>query len=475
MKRRNLLLLLIIILIILLLLLLRHCNSGGDTGNKPTIDSPYKIPDYRKDQVVIFFKQPPNAAIISRIKQSMASSGIDTSKITVQKCANCTDMQIELWNAPHMDTYAVSEPVKGGSSSGSGSNGVGEDTALFAPNFIVSTPPEEYPNMPYDSLGRKRAIRFPSKAGADTVKVAILDTGIDDQLMGYQQLFWKNPDETLNNADDDHNCLKDDIYGWNFVDNNNNLRDDSRDGHGTHIALFIINEFQRDQTNALQLMILKTHNSKSEGDMFNILCAMSYAANKGANVINASWGYYSLFKHATPYSQIDSIITAGLAARGILFVTAAGNRMAAPDDSAMKAGITGTNLRNLDLHYFYPACLGGSNNNIIVATTVNDSMVSPTQNFSPFYVDLGVLADEEEGGFLKFKVPYTLGTPQYVSGSSYATAIVTGRIAATCKKNAYTAPLRKSNFLQTAGLDIKGSAKLDQNKQVNGGKYIIHN
>ncbi|MBV8252869.1 MAG: S8 family serine peptidase [Chitinophaga sp.] len=475
MKRRNLLLLLVIILIILLMLFFRYCHSGGDPVSKPKTDSPYRAPEYRKDQLVIYFKHQPNAAELHRIRKNMSDYGIDTTKIKVQRCTNCTGMQIELWNAPNIETYVHSENVKGGSSTGSGTNGVGEDASgYYTPNYIISTPPEEYPRIPYDSLTRKRVIRIPSKPGSDTVKVAILDTGIDDLLLANQQFFWKNTAEIANNADDDHDCLVDDIYGWNFADNNNHIRDDSRDGHGTHIALFIINEFQRDSANALQLMILKTHNSKSEGDLFNILCAISYAADKGANIINASWGFYSGYSLVSPYRPIDSIITEVLADKGILFVTAAGNRMAAPDDSAMKMGITGTALRNLNLHHFYPACFGGKDNNIIVATTVNDATVSPTQNFSDKYVDLGVLADLEENGYLKFKVPFTLGTPQYVSGSSYATAIVTGRIAAVCPVSWYKGPLKKATFLKDT-IGIQPFNKLIQNHQVNGGKYITHN
>jgi hypothetical protein len=474
-KFNPLLWLLILGIIIIIILLLKYCGShtNGPVSRIPGVDSPYRAPRYHENQLVLFFKRPPTAEQLISIKKNMKDYGIDTGKITIERCDNCGDNQVELWNAPKIETYVHSEPVKGGASSNPGSKGVGEDSlAYYTQNYIISAPPEINPAMPYDRLETKLAFPPPFRHKKDTVRVAILDTGIDPALLSNQQYFWKNPGERSNNTDDDKNCLTDDINGWNFVDSTNQTGDDSRDGHGTRVALFIMNEFQRDNTNALQLMILKTHDANAEGDLFNIICAICYAADKHANIINASWGYYSHYNLPSPYVPLDSVITKMLADSGILFVTAAGNRMADADDSALHVGIKPADLRNLNVHHFYPACLGDSDNNILVATTTNDTAVSLTQNYSTMFVSIGVLADEAEDGYLKFKVPFVLSQPQYVSGSSFATAIATGKIAALCRPALFKHGLKGKSFITDLGTNVIVSDKLAG--QVNKGRYIRH-
>ncbi|RBL89369.1 S8 family serine peptidase [Chitinophaga flava] len=459
-----------VIILLIIILLLRYCKSPATPENP---GSPADTPRHYTDQLVIFFKHRPSAAALTAIKTNMKKNGIDTAAITTQHCDNCGDAEIELWQAPKIETYAVAENVKGGASTGTGSNGVGEDSlAYYTQNYIISSPPDMPTKTRRDSFYIRRGTGSGPSHKKDTIKVAILDTGIDPYLMNFPEFFWKNPGEIpANGKDDDGNCLADDINGWNFVARNNVLTDDSYNGHGTHIALFILNELRRNNTNTLQLMTLKTHDHKAEGSLFNIVCALLYAANKGANVINASWGFYS--QHA-PWHPLDSVITQLLAEKGILFITAAGNKMEAADDSAVKAGIPLAALRNLDIHHFYPACLGGKQNNILVVTTTVDSMVSPTQNHSKKYVDLGVQADTLENGYLKFQVPFTTGQPVFVSGSSFATAIATGKIAANCSPALFKGGLNKTTFIDSLGADVLQSAKLIQKGQVKQGRYIKH-
>ena len=49
--------------------------------------------------------------------------------------------------------------------------------------------------------------------------------------------IWVNLGEIPGNGiDDDGNGYIDDVFGWNFYDNNNNVLPDAEDGHGTHGA-----------------------------------------------------------------------------------------------------------------------------------------------------------------------------------------------------------------------------------------------
>src|SRR3989344_9162359 len=67
------------------------------------------------------------------------------------------------------------------------------------------------------------------------VVVGIIDTGVDFTHEDLIQNKSVNAGEIPNNLiDDDGNGFVDDIYGWDFVSNDNSPTDDY--GHGTHVA-----------------------------------------------------------------------------------------------------------------------------------------------------------------------------------------------------------------------------------------------
>ncbi|WPC40353.1 S8 family peptidase [Clostridium sp. JS66] len=108
------------------------------------------------------------------------------------------------------------------------------------------------------------------------VKVAVVDTGVD-----------------YNHVDLKNRVLKD--LGYNFVNNTSDAMDDN--SHGTHVAGIIAAEANNKQgisgiTGNLDVKIIpvKVLNSKGEGQSDTIAKGIEYAADKGADIINLSFG-----------------------------------------------------------------------------------------------------------------------------------------------------------------------------------------
>lgn len=131
-------------------------------------------------------------------------------------------------------------------------------------------------------------------AGGDSsVIVAVIDTGVDYNHIDLKQNIWINKGEIPGNGiDDDKNGYVDDVYGWNFVGDNNDPMDDN--GHGTHVA-GIIGAANNDigvtgVAYNCKVMPIKAGNSSGYFNNSDIASAITYAYMNGADVINMSFG-----------------------------------------------------------------------------------------------------------------------------------------------------------------------------------------
>ena len=153
------------------------------------------------------------------------------------------------------------------------------------------------------------------------VTVAIVDSGVDITHPQLRNRLYVNTREIPGNGiDDDGNGLIDDVSGWDFDGNQPTVSDSA--GHGTHVAGIILAEHGLSNVKgiapAAKLLPLDFMNAKGEGNIGDGILAIQYAASQGARVINASWG-------GSPCSVTLNRTISDLAAKGILFVAAAGN------------------------------------------------------------------------------------------------------------------------------------------------------
>lgn len=242
--------------------------------------------------------------------------------------------------------------------------------------------------------------------------VAVIDTGVDITHKDLQKSIWVNVGESgkdaqgnarsTNGIDDDGNGYIDDVHGWNFVNNNNQVTDD--EGHGTHIAGIIQKEYHLKTGQLPQLMVLKYYSPKvsNQVNVMNTIKALQYAIKMKASIINYSAG------GAVPeFSELQAIQNARKA--GIIMVTAAGNEQ-----------------EDTDVYRYYPASYR-LDNIVSVAALQQDGGLTSFSNYGKNTVDLAA------PGKLIYS---TLPKNKYgvLSGTSQATAFVTGHLAAVMAK-----------------------------------------
>ena len=127
--------------------------------------------------------------------------------------------------------------------------------------------------------------------------IAIIDTGVDITHPDLVDNIWTNQREAEgeDGYDNDNNGFKNDVHGWDFINNTGVIRD--YNSHGTHVAgiaaaadngIGIIGANPR----AL-IMPVSVMQSDGSGDIATIIKGINYAVQNGATVLNMSFGTYA--------------------------------------------------------------------------------------------------------------------------------------------------------------------------------------
>ena len=258
--------------------------------------------------------------------------------------------------------------------------------------------------------------------GSDDVVVAVIDSGIAYAHPDLAANMWHNPGEIAGNGrDDDRNGFVDDVYGYDFANNDANPLDDN--GHGTHVAGTIAAVADNGVGVAgvawhAKLMAVKYLGAGGSGPTSDAVRALNYVvamrrAGVNVRVANASWG-------GAGFDPALSEALAALQQADVLFVAAAGNG--------------GADQRGDDNDYVpphYPSSYPHPNIVAVAATDRNDAR-TPWTNYGANAVDLAA-----PGSSILSTVPTT--GPENVlfdasgyrraSGTSMAAPHVTGAAA----------------------------------------------
>jgi subtilisin family serine protease len=216
---------------------------------------------------------------------------------------------------------------------------VSQQHALAAPPCFVDTIVNDeyfYPTKKWhQDFTRVTSGAWDLSTGDDTV-VAVLDTAIDRLHPDLVNNIWTNSGEVAGNSiDDDGNGYIDDVYGYDFIENDNEVRDGD-DGHGTAIAGLVAAEGNNSigivgtAPCAKVMPVRVAHFSDGlRGNTANLSVlheGITYAMNNGADVIlistavkvSASSSYTGI------YQSIRTVIQQAID-NGIVVIAAAGD------------------------------------------------------------------------------------------------------------------------------------------------------
>ncbi|MHC4265924.1 MAG: S8 family serine peptidase, partial [Planctomycetota bacterium] len=253
---------------------------------------------------------------------------------------------------------------------------------VVEPNYrlkLHTTPDDQY--FPYmwqlDNIGQSGGIAdadidapqaWDITTGDSDIIIAVIDSGVDYLHPDLADNMWVNKKEKKGRpgVDDDRNGYIDDIYGYDFYQNDGDPSDAA--GHGTHCAGIIAavgnNALGTTGVNwKCRIMSCRFLSALGGGNTADAIEAINYAVSNGAKILNNSWG-------GGQYSASLEAAIANAYENGVLFVTSAGNIN-----------------RNIDIYPAYPASYRLPNV-IAVAATNHKDQRAYFSNYGPESVHL---------------------------------------------------------------------------------------
>ncbi|WP_266366025.1 S8 family peptidase [Tellurirhabdus rosea] len=296
----------------------------------------------------------------------------------------------------------------------------------------------------------------------EPVRVAVIDSGFRATYLqgtGVAVSIWRGGSQTSACG------ITGDEKGWNFVgrptiaeitggirevgnqivnDFENGNPDDDHFGHHGTLVSAIITDTARQTSGgpSPSIMVLKAFDSKGIGTLFTVLCALCYAQEHEADIINASFVI-----PATGGIELLERCLTELEDRNILLVCAAGNR---PNRHVQR----GTELA----YNLFPACYSETYRNIITATTIweepdqtQDGLPWGFENYSDRFVNIAIQANhpqEANDGYYLFPRNGN-GNRFSFAGSSFATAYMSGMAAAVLQHHYGASTLTATHLRET--------------------------
>src|SRR3989339_156044 len=325
---------------------------------------------------------------------------------------------------------------------------------MTVPNTVLARiPNDQY----FSELWYLQQINAPAawdySLGMETIPIAVIDSGVDVDHPDLAENIWLNTDEmTHDGIDNDGNGYIDDLYGWDFIDHDNDPRPDL-DGeysvlganHGTISAGLISAKGDNGigivgVTWQSPIMVLRALDSMGTGDPDDVASAVDYAVDNGAKVINLSFdGPINSLRLATSLRRAYD--------RGVFIVAAAGN---APEDG---------NAIDLDREPMYPICFDrDSSENYVygVAATDTGDQRATFSNYGAACVDISAPGNRVISTQLYLPGDFEFDEPYggYFKGTSVAAPLVSGLAALMFSLDRNLTPKQVTNIITETSTDV---------------------
>ena len=349
-----------------------------ETKEVPLLRTPGSA-GYPNDQIVVQY----DASLTEAEKQLLRDQyGVATFK----KCT-CADPTLELW----IFTLDRDGNLPGGGDLEEIVVGAKEETELEGAEV----------NPTFQHMGQKLNALFGIEdmmvatqsvvTSNQNVTIAVLDTGVDYNYFGFDNPFLYNSQAGSNSCNDNG---MEDIFGWDFVNQDNNPFDDY--GHGTVISSLIYNRLTAENVD-FQILPVKAFNQDGKGTYFDILCGFRYAATKeDVDIINMSFGWYH-----NDYELLNRFVEESV-------------------DKVMLVSSAGNSYQNNDTTPHYPSSYDVSNG-LSIAALASSPFNIELAWFSNYGVNSVDIAAFGEG------IPFYITPLEFVevAGTSYANAFAT--------------------------------------------------
>jgi len=303
------------------------------------------------------------------------------------------------------------------------------------------------------------------------IVIAVIDGRIQldhPDLKG--NIFTNNQEIIADGRDNDDNGFIDDIQGWNFVDNTpytpvqfNPSWTEAGVSHGTMVAGIIAAKGNNKigvagVTWSAKIMPLRVLNDKGEGRASDVIRAIDYAINNGADIINLSFVSFN-------YSQALQEVINRAHKAGVIIVAAAGNEQS-----------NGFGY-DIDKTPIYPACYDGSfSENMVIGVAATDALDQKTK-FSSYGFHCVDLTAPGISFFNTVTTGSDINDPGkiydgYWSGTSMATPLVSGTLALIMEANPKLSASEAVNIL-FASTDNVSRLNPDYSGQLGNGRLNV--
>ncbi|PIX61977.1 hypothetical protein CO057_03360 [Candidatus Uhrbacteria bacterium CG_4_9_14_0_2_um_filter_41_50] len=311
------------------------------------------------------------------------------------------------------------------------------------PTFVFAEVPNDafYDQQWYlEQIGAPNA--WDTQTGSNEIIIAVLDTGVDLDHPDLVNNLWKNTGEiSRNSIDDDSNGYVDDIFGWDFINDDNSPTPDTgleasseAVNHGSLIAGIVgaggDNKIGVSGINwNISIMSVRILDAVGSGDANTVAQAVYYAVDNGADVINMSFtGNVNdpILRNAVKFAY----------EQGVVIVSALGNEG-----------------EDVDNYPVFPACYKSSDGNddwvIGVASLGKSDKRSVFSNYGSTCTDLSAPGEDIYG--VSYFNPSDGYDDKYVggwSGTSMASPMVAGAAGILLSQYPNLTPTQVRNALK---------------------------